>query len=83
MKPLEIWQPRYRDKRVLLACHKVGEHNKIIFTKAPSMGTDPYYITGKKVKQFKKESNGTIDVYSVPLSELQPLEYQERCEHSD
>lgn len=81
MRLLEIWSPRYHDQRVLLAAHKVGEHNKITFTKAPSMGTDPYYISGKNVKKFKKETNGAIAVYSVPLAELEPLMYKKGCEH--
>jgi hypothetical protein len=81
-KPITIWQPRYHDKRVLLAAHKVGEHNKVYFTKAPSMGTEPYYINGRTAKKFKKESNGRIECYSVPISELRPLELNERCEHS-
>lgn len=81
VKLFDIWSPRYHDKRVLLAKNRVGEHNKIIFSKAPSMGTEPYYISGKVVKKFKKESNGTIDCYSIPLDELEALEYQERCQH--
>lgn len=81
MQLFDIWEPRYRDKTVLLAARKVGDHNKIVFSKAPSMGTEPYYITGKKVKSYKKEDNGKINCYVVPLDELEPLEYQELCEH--
>lgn len=74
MSYFEIWEPRYRDKKVLLAKRKVGTHNKIIFTRAPSMGTEPYYISGAKVKKYKLEGNGRIPVYAVPISELEPLE---------
>lgn len=81
MSAFSIWSPRYHDSRVLLAAHKVGRHNKIVFTKAPSMGDNPYYVKGESVKKYKKETNGAIDVYSVPLSELEPLEYQEGCVH--
>ena len=70
----QIWQPRYHDKRVLLAKHRVGTHNKIVFTKAPSMGTQPYYVSGKEVKKYKLESNGSIPCYAVPVSSLEPLE---------
>jgi hypothetical protein len=73
-KCFEIWQPRYKDNTVLLACHKVGEHNKVTFTKAKHLGTDPYYVSGKVVKKYKKEDNGKIAVYSVPMDELEPLE---------
>lgn len=72
-----IFEPRYHDQRVLLKANKVGEHNKIIFTKAKSMGTDPYYVSGKMVKKYPKVSNGTIWCYSVPLDKLEPLEYSE------
>jgi len=68
-----IWEPRYRDKTVLLAARKVGLHNKITFTKAPSMGDQPYYISGVEVKKCKQESNGKIDCYVVPLEKLQAL----------
>lgn len=77
----EIWSPRYHDKKVLLNAFKVGTHNKIMFTKAPSMGEEPYYVSGKTVKKYPKVSNGTIMTYSVPLDELRPLELPEHCIH--
>ncbi len=77
LKDIVIWQPRWHDKRVLIACHKVGEHNRITFTKAPTY-PDVYYLSGKTIKKYKKESNGTIDCYSVPLSELEPLEINQK-----
>lgn len=77
MSYFEIWEPRYRDKTVLLAKRKVGTHNKIKFTKAPSMGTNPYYVSGKVVKKGRIESNGRIDCYVVKLDDLEPLEYIE------
>jgi hypothetical protein len=73
-----IWQPRYRDKKVLLAKYKVQTHNKIVFTKAPSMGTEPYYVSGATVKKYKLEDNGKISCYAVPIDELEPLEIEER-----
>ena len=69
----DIWQPRYKDRMVLLAAHRVGLHNKVVFTKAPHLGTDPYYVSGSTVKKYKKESNGKIACYAVPLDELEPL----------
>lgn len=70
----EIWMPRWHDKKVLLAAHKVGVHNKVTFTKAQSLGTEPYYVSGATVKKYKKEDNGKIMCYAVPIDELQPLE---------
>lgn len=70
---IEIWQPRYHDKKVLINPAKVGRHNKVIFTKAPSL-TGTYYLSGEKIKKYPKESNGTIMCYCVDVSELRPLE---------
>lgn len=76
-KYFEIWEPKYSTKRVLLKASKVGVHNKIVFTKAPSMGTDPYYVSGRTVKKYPKVYNSSIWCYNVPLEELTPLELTE------
>lgn len=68
-----IWQPRWHDKTVLLAKHKVNDTNEVCFTKAPSLGTEPYYVSGEIVKKCKIESNGKIDCYAVPLTELKKM----------
>jgi len=68
-----IWQPRWKDRKVLLARHKVGTHNKVIFTKAPTLPGE-YYVSGRDVHQCDIETNGKIDCYAVPLSLLEPLE---------
>lgn len=77
-KYFEIYQPRWHDRKVLLACHKVGQHNKIVFTQAPSLGTEPYYVSGTVAKKCKKVSNGTINCYAVDLDKLRPLEIEEK-----
>lgn len=76
----EIWEPRYSTKDVLLAVRKVGAHNKIVFTKSKSMGTEPYYVSGTTIKECKKAWNGSIDCYAVSLDKLQPLELTENSE---
>lgn len=81
LQRFDIKHPRYYDKRVLLKASKVRDNNKVVFTDAPSMGEQPYYISGRTIKKFKKENNGVIDVYSVPLEELTTLQYKDRCEH--
>ncbi len=84
MSYFEIWEPRYRDTTVLLACRKVGTHNKIVFTGNSKgynlMGTEPYYVSGKIVKKCKKESNGRIDCFVVPLDKLETLELSANSE---
>jgi len=76
----EILEPRYHNKTVLLKASKVREHNKIVFTKAPSMGTLPYYVSGKVVKKCRKDNNGVIAVYVVPLIKLENLELSQNSE---
>lgn len=75
-----IWAPRYHDKRVLLDAAKVDrthcDYLKIRFTKAKSMPGE-WVITRKRAKQYKKESNGSIICYCVPLEALEPLEIEE------
>lgn len=71
---LEIWHPRYHDKVVLLAKHKIGAHNEIIFTKAPSMGDNHFYVSGAEVRSCPTETNGTIACYAVPMAMLKVLE---------
>jgi len=66
---IEILQPRWHDRKVLIATYKVGEHNHIKFIKTKNM-PDIYYVAGRVVRKYPKESNGTIDCYAVPISEL-------------
>lgn len=78
---LIIFEPRYHDKRVLIAVRKVKDFNVIKFSKAPSR-EGLWYISGKNVRKYPKASNGSILCFVVPLDELKPFEWQEKCEHS-
>jgi hypothetical protein len=69
-----IYSRRYHDNKVLLAAHKVGQHNKIVFLNDKGMGTEPYYCSGKTIKKYSKTSNGSISCHVVPIEELEPLE---------
>lgn len=71
----DIWQPRWKDRKVLLANYKVGQHNMIKFSKTPSMPGE-YYVSGDTAKKYPLETNGTISCYAVPMDELEPLERQ-------
>ena len=66
---ISIIAPRYRDKKVLIAKFKVGTHNIVKFTKAPSL-PDEYYLTGTTITKYPLESNGKIPCYAVPIDEL-------------
>lgn len=70
---IEIWQPRWRDRVVLIAKYKVGQHNVVSFTKAKSMPGE-YYISGESVRSYPTDTNGTLECYAVPLDALEKLE---------
>lgn len=71
---IEIWQPRWRDKTVLIAKNKVGANNEIRFTKAKSLMNNTYYLSGDIIRACPTDTNGTIACYAVPMNELKILE---------
>lgn len=74
---ISVWAPRYHDRKVLINPAKVGPNNKIVFPKAPAL-PGVYYLSGKTIKKYPKESNGTAMMYVVPVSELRPLIINEK-----
>lgn len=73
MNLIEIWQPRWRDKVVLLAKYKVANDNKIVFTKTKSM-PGAYYVSGAIAKQCPVDYNGKIECYAVPIDKLEKMD---------
>lgn len=73
MNLIEIWQPRWRDRTVLLATYKVANDNKIVFTKTPSM-PGSYYVSGAVAKACPVTMNGKIKCYAVPIDKLSKLD---------
>lgn len=73
-KQIQIWQPRWHDRVILIAKYKVGTHNEITFTKAKSSYPDKYYLSGKTIQSYPLETNGKIACYAVPVDELELLE---------
>lgn len=70
MNTIEIWQPRWKDRKVLIAKYKVQTNNKIIFTKAKTLEGKDFYISAEKISQYPIEDNGKIACYAVPLDDL-------------
>lgn len=70
---IEIWQPRWKDRTVLIAKYKVGTHNEIVFKKAPTF-PDRYYLSGETIRNYPLSSNGKLMCYQVPVDELEILE---------
>lgn len=77
---LEIWQPKYSTKhkdgewRVLLACYKVDNASPWIivdFSKAQHLKGQRYCIKRTAAQSYPRETNGKIQVYSVPFNKLE------------
>lgn len=81
MTYLEVFNPRWHDKIVLLNGPKIKNAStkwvRIKFTKAKSLEGD-WVISRSKVMKYPLQSNGTIQCYAVPLSELSVLEIDEK-----
>lgn len=63
---IEIWAPRFSDRKVLIAPWKVVSGlNRIVFTrtKMPSL-----LINGAEIKKYPMETNGKIGCHAVPIS---------------
>lgn len=73
MNIIEIWQPRWKDRKVLISIYKVGEHNLIKFTKTPSLRGKYFRMSGKKIREYPVTTNGKIRCYEVPLADLEEV----------
>ena len=71
---IEIWSPRYHNRTVLIAKFKLQTHNKIIFTKVPSLKGKEYYMSGADIAKYPLDTNGKVPCYAVDLNDLKPLE---------
>lgn len=71
MNVIEIWEPRWHDRKVLIATRKVWEQNIIRFTKTGAYKGD-YILSGEEIKKYPVGTNGKIPCYEVPLSEFEP-----------
>lgn len=70
MNTIEIWQPRWKDRTVLIAKYKVQANNKIVFTKTKTLKDKEYYITAEELSKYPIEDNGKIACYAIPLDKL-------------
>jgi len=69
-----VWAPRYKDRKVLIAKYKVGNHNEIIFEKAKHLLDMKFYMSGQQITSYPLEDNGKIACYAVPMDDLFRLE---------
>lgn len=76
MVVIPIQQPRWHDRKILVAKWKVGEHNEIRVNH--SSFTEPLYMSGKKLRTYPVETknarNGQpFEVYVVPIPDFMTL----------
>jgi hypothetical protein len=75
---LEILAPRWKDRTVLLADWKIGQHNEINITCVNKDGEryfpQPFYMSGEKIKSYPAQPHSTRKVYTVPINDLETLE---------
>jgi hypothetical protein len=64
---LVIRQPRWHDRKVLIAKYKVKDDNLLTFTETKQLADKVFKIKGAVIKKYPLESNGVIDCYAVPL----------------
>ena len=70
---MEIWYPRYHDRKVLIAKYKVERDNEIVFTKAKHLQGMKFRISGREIEKYPIETNGTVDCYAVPFDKLEKI----------
>lgn len=68
---IEVWMPRYKDRKVLVAKYKViaGE-NQIVFTKAKHLEGKVFCMSGAKMSEYPLTTNGTITCYEIPMDDF-------------
>ena len=67
---IKIWNPRWHDKKVLIAKYKVHPGvNQIKFIKG-TLKDRTYYILQENIINSPVESNGKISCYSVDLDKV-------------
>ncbi len=73
---IKIWNPRWHDRKALIAKYKVRRgDNTIIFTKAKSLKGITFKMDGNEIVKYPIETNGVIECYAVPLDKLERSDY--------
>lgn len=72
---LTIWEPRWKDRKVLIGSwHLVEPHNRITITATKKDGTRYYpasfFMSTKKIKTYPLEKMKQGAMYIVPLNDL-------------
>lgn len=73
MTQIDIWQPRWHDRVVLVADHKITADNEVVIHHHNY--PHPLYMSGEWARQWplenlKTKSGGNMPVRAIPLDEL-------------
>lgn len=76
---IEIWEPRWKDRVVLVANWKIGAVNKLVITKKHADGSpyfpEPFMLTGDFLKAYPMTAvKGKHAFRAVALDDLLKLE---------
>lgn len=81
---IEIWEPRYRDKSVLIATYRLPREGDVEVKITKGFYSGKYIISrddiiGAKIEDMKTKKGGTVQIISVPLHKLkkEPNETEE------
>lgn len=78
----DILEPRYHDNHILISVAKVPEnipHFIIKFKKEVKKYPDWFYLSGKDIRNSKKQDNGRGEVYAVNLNKSQTFTPDKNC----
>lgn len=70
---ISVWQPRWHDRKVLVAQYKVKKGMNIIkITEGAAQGK--YQMSEVAIRSYPLETNGAILCYALPLEKLERIE---------
>lgn len=79
MNTIEIWAPRFKDMKVLIAPYHVkAGMNRIVFTK--TWRDKVLLMDGANIKSYPMEDNGKIGCHAVPVSDFEKEENNKQLE---
>lgn len=76
---IEVWEPRYRDKSVLLAVYRLPKEGDVEFKITKGFYAGEYTVSREDLKSAKREVMKTkkgedIQMVSVPLEKIKKKE---------
>lgn len=68
---IEVWEPRWHDRTVLVAAAKVRDGmNEIRITKSSAKFNGSYFMDGDRIRSYPLDTNGKLQCYAVNLDDL-------------